>query len=249
MLPAALTNQILRKICCWDATLPTPAANLAADEALLNACEAGGPEALRFWEPPAPFVVLGFSNHAAREANVENCRRDHIPILRRVSGGGAVLQGPGCLNYSLILRLDRHESFQTIPSSNSHIMARQRDAVAAVLGRPVAIEGTSDLCLGALKFSGNSQRRHRGALIFHGTFLLRFDLPAIARYLAMPSRQPHYRQERSHADFLTNVPAPASQLKSALRAAWEADEDLTDLPDYEKLVAEKYSRDEWNLKY
>ena len=79
-----------------DLTLPTAAENLAMDEALLDGCEAGrGGETLVFWEPREPFVVVGYANHLAREVNVEACRARGIPIFRRCSGGGTVLQMPG----------------------------------------------------------------------------------------------------------------------------------------------------------
>jgi lipoate-protein ligase A len=41
--------------------------------------------------------------------------------------------------------------------------------------------------VGNRKFSGNAQRRKRDFLIFHGTFLLNFDLQLIAKYLCRPS--------------------------------------------------------------
>ena len=79
-----------------DLTLPTPAENLACDEALLDESEEGRHEEfLRFWEPADYFVVVGSSNKIAQEVNVEACRADNVPILRRHSGGGAVLQEIG----------------------------------------------------------------------------------------------------------------------------------------------------------
>src|ERR1019366_4870445 len=90
-----------------DLTLPTPAENLACDEALLDACEAGRhPPVLRFWESPEHFVVVGYSNPVATEVNVEACQAAGVPILRRCTGGGTVVQGPGCLNYALILPIE-----------------------------------------------------------------------------------------------------------------------------------------------
>src|SRR5271156_784636 len=77
-----------------DLTLPSPAENLACDEALLDACEEnGGEEVLRFWEAREKIVAVGYANKIATEVNVENCRAKKIPILRRCSGGGTVLQG------------------------------------------------------------------------------------------------------------------------------------------------------------
>ena len=55
-----------------DLTLPTPAQNLALDEALLDAAEAGDlpDEVLPLWEPPQPLVVVGRSSHVAAERHV-----------------------------------------------------------------------------------------------------------------------------------------------------------------------------------
>ena len=81
------------KLC--DVTLATPEENLACDEALLDFCEAGrGGALLRFWEPAHYFVVLGYANKAAAEVNLPFCAANRIPVLRRCTGGGAVLQGP-----------------------------------------------------------------------------------------------------------------------------------------------------------
>src|SRR3974390_2970723 len=98
-----------------DLTLATAADNLACDEALLNWSETGhGGEILRFWEPREHFVVVGYANEVNREVNVAACREKKIPIFRRCSGGGTVVQGPGCLNYALILNIATRPSLATI---------------------------------------------------------------------------------------------------------------------------------------
>ena len=72
-----------------DLSLPTPAGNLACDEALLDLCETQETlEILRFWESPQHFVVLGYGNLAdgmlseavrrLREA-IEESRRRVMP--------------------------------------------------------------------------------------------------------------------------------------------------------------------------
>jgi lipoate-protein ligase A len=233
-----------------DLTLASPAGNLACDETLLDACENdGGPEVLRFWEPEKCFVVIGYSNEAAREVNLPACRKAGVGVFRRCSGGGTVLQGPGCLNYSLVLKIEGGKPLATIPGANGYIMERQRAALSALLGRPVEVQGCTDLTVGGLKFSGNAQRRKRHALLFHGTFLLHFDLSLMDCFLNLPSRQPDYRQGRPHGLFLTNLEAAASAIKGALRGAWAAHEPLTDVPDCRRLTVEKYARDDWNLKF
>lgn len=157
-------------------------------------------------------------------------------------------KGRGCLNYSLILKIDRHEDLQTITGANGYIMQRNAEAVSAALGRPVRVQGHTDLALEGMKFSGNAQRRQRHALLFHGTFLLNFDLTLMEKLLPLPSRQPEYRAGRAHGDFVTNIPAAAEALKHFLAVTWKAKSDLKIIPDYNALLAGKYARDEWNLK-
>lgn len=236
---------------CLDLSLPTPAENLAADEALWEAVEAGGAEVLRFWEAPAPFVVLGYANRAAREANLAACRAHGVPVLRRVTGGGTVVQGPGCLNYTLALRRDHHAATASITGTNLWILNRHATALSALTGQPVRRRGDTDLALGGRKFSGNAQRRGRRALLFHGTFLLEFDLALVAALLPLPSRQPEYRGGRPHGEFLTNLHVPAAAVKAALRAVWGAREPAAEWPAARtaELAAAKYARPEWNFRF
>src|SRR5512136_2851887 len=118
-----------------DLTLPTPAENLACDEALLDWCEEerGADEVLRVWEPSDYFVVVGYANKVATEANVSACRAKGIPIHRRCSGGGTVLQGRGCLNYALVLRIAEHGPLSSISAANHFVMGRNRAAVESVM--------------------------------------------------------------------------------------------------------------------
>ena len=235
-----------------DLTLSTPAENLAADEALLDACEDGRQSAvLRFWESPECFVVVGYSNHVATEVNVEACQARGVPILRRCTGGGTVVQGPGCLNYALVLPIDRDPSLQGVVETNRYIMGRQRAALTRALGQPVTFDGHTDLALNGRKFSGNSQRRKKTHLLFHGTFLLDFDLGLISELLCHPSREPGYRARRAHGDFVTNLHRAAATIKEALCEAWTAREPLPAVPRerIDQLVADKYATAEWTWKF
>ena len=235
-----------------DLSLPTPEENLACDETLLQLCEEGqGGELLRVWEPARYFVVLGYASKSSAEVNHHFCQQNTIPVLRRCTGGGTVLQGPGCLNYSLILRLDESSPLQSIPETNRFILSRHRAALAALLGAQVEMQGHTDLAIGGLKFSGNSQRRKKLFLIFHGSFLLHLDISLVEKALPLPPRQPAYRGNRSHADFLMNVKVPTQALKEALMRAWNATESLTQIP-LERVTAlaqGKYSSAEWNFKF
>jgi lipoate-protein ligase A len=150
----------------FDLTLPSPAENLACDEALLNWCEdGGGEEIIRFWELAETFVVVGYANRVATEVNVAACKARGIPILRRCSGGGTVLQGAGCLNYTLVLRIAENSLLASISGANQFIMERNRAAIESLYKtfnpQPSTLNltvcGHTDLAIGGRKFSGEKE--------------------------------------------------------------------------------------------
>lgn len=234
-----------------DHTFISPAHNLACDEALLDACEEEQTdEVLRFWELQQYFVVLGSSNKLHQEVHVESCEADGVPILRRHSGGGTVLQGSGCLNYSLVLRISSDAPTRNITDTTNFIMRRHAEAFSILLGEQIEMKGSSDLTLAGRKFSGNAQRRKLKALLFHGTFLLDFDLQKIEKYLKIPPKQPQYRGQRRHLDFVRNIIVDSTVVKRELRRIWDATQEVALLSHerIEQLVETKYSRPEWNFK-
>ena len=120
-----------------DLTLPSPAENLACDEALLDTAEAGtDDEVLRFWEPLELFVAVGYANKVAAEVNAAACVARGIPVLRRCSGGGPVVQGPGCLNYTLVLRIAADGPLHNIGVANQFIMRQNRAAIESAIRNP-----------------------------------------------------------------------------------------------------------------
>ena len=214
-------------------------------------CEEGAAhEILRFWEPPATFVVLGYCSKVSEEVDVASCQRHGIPLLRRRSGGSTILQGPGCLNYTLILRIPNSGPLRGIATTNDFVMERHREALQPLLGPKLWVRGISDLTLGALKFSGNAQCRKRHFLLVHGTFLIHLDIALMEQLLPLPPRQSPYRRNRSHADFLTNLAISPDLIKGTLKRSWGAIDELRDLP-LEKvhgLVSNRYSRREWTYR-
>lgn len=240
-------------------TLESPAENLAVDEALLDEAEAAGPAAeyLRIWESPQPIVVVGRSSRVDAEVDVAACAERGVPILRRTSGGAAIVAGPGCLMYAVVLSYDLRPEARGIQQTHRYVL----DRLAAVLRAyvPSAVHaGTSDLALVgaggsdlARKFSGNSLRVKRTHFLYHGTLLYDFDLARIAACLRTAPRQPEYRRSRTHADFVANLPLDRAALEDAVNAAWPTAGELSDWPRARvaELVQERYRRDEWNLTY
>lgn len=96
----------------------------------------------RVWVPQGKAIVLGNSQEAEKELNVEAVRRDGIAVHKRMSGGGAVLLSPGCL--CLGLRFAKRKEL-----SIADYFAKASALISGVVGRELGLElrlrGTSDL--------------------------------------------------------------------------------------------------------
>ena len=230
-----------------DCTFPTPAENLAWEEAYLDQCEAGSAdELLRFYESPKPFVVLGYANKAHSEVDVGMCLEQHVGVFRRISGGGTVLQGPGCLSYALFLRIGARHELSSITGTNQFIMEQNRSTLAKLTQLPVQVQGHTDLAIEARKFSGNAQRRKKSFVLFHGTVMFAMDIPSISQFLRMPSLEPEYRSGRRHEDFLMNLPVSRSSIQESFRAKWDAGAILTNpIPRVAQDLMDTYNSNEW----
>ena len=230
-----------------DRSLPTLDENLAFDESLLLAAEAGaGGEVLRFWEWPGPAVVLGSGGSIAIDVNEPACKADGVTVHRRASGGGTVLLGRGCLLFSLVLSYGRAAELRDVTASYRWILGRVRDALAPI-ARLEAV-GISDLALGGWKVSGNAQQRKAKHVLHHGSLLYAFNVEAIGRYLHPPERAPAYRAGRDHAAFVSNLSTDAVTLTRLLTRAIGAEPGevgASVMEQVPRLIEERYGRADW----
>ena len=232
-----------------DLTLSTPAENLALDEALLDEAEESDTplSLLRIWEPEGPLVVIGRSSKIREEVRYAACRAEGVPVLRRASGGAAIVTGPGCLMYALVLSYQAYPAIRAIDRAHQCVLSTMVAGLSA-LAPGVTRQGISDLAVGDCKFSGNSVRCKQGHLLYHGTVLYGFPLLWIERYLNRAPREPDYRRDRPHEMFVANLPARAADIRRAMQTAWNAFEPCTAWPRErtQRLAADRYGRPEWN---
>ena len=199
-----------------DAPAPLPIMRSRAKSSITGVPAAAGGalsppsagERLLVWESARPAVVLPRRGDAAPWVHLGTCVARGIPLLRRESGGGAVVVGPGCLNVALVLSLDRRPWLADVGCSYDWLLGR----VAGVLAVDGIAVRASDLALGERKFAGHAQRRVRGALLHHGVLLYDFDLALVDALLPEPPRRPAWRRDRTHREFLTNAPLARAEI-------------------------------------
>lgn len=152
-----------------------PFYNMALDEAIARSVgEGGSPPTLRLygWAPRA--VSLGYFQEILEEVNLGFCREKGIEIVRRMTGGGAVLHTEGELTYSFAVKDDGSLVPEDIEESYRTICA---PIVACIrrLGGDAVFKPINDIEIEGKKVSGNAQTRRFGAILQHGTLLLSID--------------------------------------------------------------------------
>lgn len=118
--------------------------------------------------------------------------------------------------YALVLSLKERPELRIIEKAHRLVLETLVEALRPKVA-DLHRQGISDLALGEYKCSGNSLRIKRTHLLYHGTLLYDFPLGLIEECLAMPRRQPAYRCDRPHREFVANLPLSAAVLR---RGPW-----------------------------
>ncbi len=156
-----------------------PAFNLNLEERLLSGEEGqeGGDILLLYVNSRS--VIVGRNQNPAAEVDFAFCYANNIPILKRISGGGAVYHDTGNINYSFITGSGGE--------SGSSVLDRDfLEPVIAVLGKLGidAVRGRrKDILLGGRKISGTAATVKKGRALFHGTLLYDTDLSMLEKAL------------------------------------------------------------------
>ncbi|WP_213318734.1 lipoate--protein ligase family protein [Chlamydiifrater volucris] len=147
---------------------------------------------------PPSSIVLGISCNPIEDLFIENVLEDNIPVVRRYSGGGTVYLDQDTIMVSWIISENK-------PSlSPQDILLRSYTTYAPIFPPSFAIQG-NDYVFDSKKFGGNGQYMQKGRFVHHTSFLWDMNLEKITRYLKLPQKQPDYRKNRSHSDFLTTL--------------------------------------------
>lgn len=195
----------------------SPQYNLALEEAILKTVgRLGGPAVVRVWVNPAS-VVVGYSLNPCLEVECGEAGRLGIPVVRRITGGGAVYHDYGNVNISLFIpgRLDVESVYRLGTSVVIGAVSK--------LGLEAHVENVSDVVVGVWKVSGSAAAIRARATLYHATLLVEADLPMLRR-LVKPRLDRVMRGEVTPAKY---NPANLADLKPGV-AVEDAVEALVD---------------------
>lgn len=230
-----------------------PFCNLAAEEYLLR----NGPDDMFMLWQNEPCVVIGKHQNAYAEINYHYCRDKKIPVIRRISGGGAVYHDFGNINFTFIRTVGKENAIDF-----SRFLKPMMDTFAK-LGLEVTTGKRNDLYINGQKFSGNAEHVYRLKVLHHGTILFDTDLEALDMALS-PSGKTYtdkaVKSVRSAVanlkPYLTGIETTQEFILQLVEAAKRSFQEFNlfelsnnDLQRIENLAEEKYSTWRWNYGY
>ncbi|MGA2664329.1 MAG: lipoate--protein ligase family protein [Nitrososphaerales archaeon] len=179
-------------------------ANLALEEALLRENRA---LTLRVWENERS-VIIGRAQLARYETDLDRCARDGIPVVRRVTAGGAIYNGPGNVNWSIFLGREFRAGSLSYTWGVREVFRMAAGVVvraAAGCGVRAWLDEPNRILTAEGKVSGMAAYLSRSGLLCHGTLLLDADLEEAASLTEPAGVQLDRRYTRSRAMRVANT--------------------------------------------
>ncbi|XP_037492937.1 uncharacterized protein LOC105635929 [Jatropha curcas] len=147
----------------------------------------------------APAIVMGLSGKPSELLEIGPVLRDHVPVIKRFTGGGTVIVDGGTIFVTLICNKDDVPGVQPYPPSIMSWSGLLYNEVFQGIGDFQLRE--NDYVFGDHKFGGNAQSIIKSRWVHHTSFLWDYDVKNMA-YLRLPALAPKYRSARNHNEFL-----------------------------------------------
>jgi lipoate-protein ligase A len=230
-----------------------PHFNLATEEYILKNFEESS---FMLWRN-SPSIIVGKHQNTLAEINAGYVKENNIPVVRRLSGGGAVFHDLGNLNFTFI---------QSGNSQQLIDFRRYTEPILEVLqklGIDAKFEGRNDLTIGGKKFSGNAEHIWKNRVLHHGTLLFSSKMTDISQALRADPLKFQDKSVKSVKSRVTNISEHLTSGMDVLDFA-EAIQDhiIEKYPDaifydlnkedhvkIDELVEQKYGTWQWNFGY
>ncbi|MFA6676265.1 MAG: lipoate--protein ligase [Bacteroidales bacterium] len=238
-----------------------PYFNLAEEEYLLTNFNEG---IFRLWRN-SPSIIVGRNQNTLAEINRSYVEKHDIPVVRRLSGGGAVFHDLGNVNFTFIQNYcnDGSSSTDSAQMAKTSEMFRKftEPIILALknLGINAYLEGRNDLLIDGKKFSGNAICVQNGRILQHGTLLFSASITNLSDALISHPEKFVGKKVSSNISRVTNISSHLSKemtveefiiyLKDFIHEKLNlriAELSKTDIDNINQLRKEKYHTYEWN---
>ncbi len=226
------------------------ALNMAIDEVLIQNGQETPVLRLYGWRPAA--VSIGYFQSMKEEVDLDKCNQMGVDVVRRLTGGGAVLHEFE-LTYSFITKeypRNIMESYGWI--CEAVVMSLQR------MGFDARFVALNDIVIAGKKVSGNAQTRRNGMLLQHGTLLLGVDVAKMFSVLKVPSEKLRDKIIKDAKERVTSLPGITfDDLTLSLKTSFAIKLDAhlvagsmstEEIKRARRLAEQKYKSKEWNFR-
>lgn len=230
-----------------------PQWNLAAEEYLFKNFKE---PIFRLWQN-SNSIIVGHHQNTLAEINTDFVSKNNIPVIRRLTGGGAVFHDLGNVNFTFIDNIkEKEESAAMFARFTKPIIKALRK-----LGVDAYLEGRNDLLIDGKKFSGNAVARYKNRVLQHGTLLFSSSMANLSDALASRPEKFSGKSVQSNRSRVTNISehlkSPMTILEfidfmhneiaakpgSKYRLYVYTKEDIASIS---RLYEDKYTQDSWN---
>lgn len=225
-----------------------PYYNLALEEYLFREFPE---DCIMLWQN-SPAVIVGRFQNTPEEVNLPFLRENSIPVVRRITGGGAVYHDLGNLNFTFIEK-------NTTGKIDMERFSRRIAGALNQLGFAVQAAGRNDLIIDGRKVSGAAQHQTKERVLHHGTLLYQVNMENLAASLNVKAAKISSKGVASVRSRVANLveyaaaPQPIPELAGSLAELLTNGQGENyflseqELNKVEKICGEKYRLREWNF--
>lgn len=187
--------------------------------AVAYAMEGKGPNTISLMSPDRPYVCIGFHQDVDREIDLDYCRAQGIPVLRREVGGGAVYLDGGQLFVHFIFH---REHLPRQVEEVYKLFVRPLVETYRELGIEAAHRPLNDIVVGSRKIGGTGIAAIGRAMVVVGSLMFDFDTETMVRALKVSSEKMRDKIHESLREYMTTIrrelgePPPRDEVKVIL---------------------------------
>lgn len=171
----------------------------------------GSDSGIRLWQPDKTYIIIGQSNTPEGSVRIKNVLDDNITVMKRPTGGEAVILTPGMLVITITKETDEFSpSLLFFRETNERI----KHTLSLNGVKDLRSKGISDICIGEKKILGSAMHRKANRMVYHAVLNIEEEPSIMEKYLLHPKREPEYRSGRSHSMFVTSLKSEGFNIDS-----------------------------------
>jgi lipoate-protein ligase A len=195
-------------------------------------------------QPGAPYACVGYHQDLEKEIDLDYCKSQGLPIIRRSQGGGATYLDGGQIFYQIVAK--NTEAYpRAVDAMFQRLLAVTVETYRR-LGVPAEFKPLNDVVVNGKKISGNGASMNGSTSIMVGNIILDMNYEMMARVLRVPDEKFRDKMAKSMKDWVSSLkrelPNPPDD-EEVKRVYIETFQEVLGV----KLARDEPTREEWRI--